>query len=482
MDFTNGLNQLRCGVWPAVFNDIIGHVPADAPPAEDAMLLLARNKDVREINAEKLAALPGEPVCFEPLPQPPMLAGSWTKSIVLQVAPDFDGAACLENVYLTLRQKITTLRASDVSGYRYLEDGFVLRVRLPANDVKLARATSDRFGSIVAAMDAVCAQPVKVLDVQGDGNCLVPSETEEVLAAMLRDHPVATRLELKEGAKVMLRQNLTNRLINGSTGLVTGFSPATIDNVSSAITATNPAIATHLAEYTEQQQRVHGIACPMMPIVKFPTIPHPVAIPPTPMSVGGCALTEYYEASSVAVPLSLAYASTIHKAQGMTLRCPVRIRMEQMWACNHIVYVAMSRARAANQITVSGFKPELVRVNPQAAAFDASVSSSADFTLTPEDQMGATRAEWYTRIERVASAAAAAANTSTSPVVQRKKAEAEQRNAGVKELNCTMKIALKSTARSDKAASAKTLRSKRMAAAKAAAQGAAALDPPLMMK
>jgi len=480
--FTEGLNQLRSGVWPSIFDSIITHVPEGAPPAEDAMLLLARNADVAKVNADKLAELQTEAVAFEPLPQPASLTGSWTRSLVLQVPDDFDGNACVDNVYLTLQQRISTLRPADVVGYRYLEDGFVLRVRLPEGDAKTAKAIADRFGSIVAAMDAVCAQPVKVLDVNGDGSTLVPPEVEEVFTAMLRDHPVATRLELKEGAKVMLRQNFTNRLINGSTGVVTGFVPATLDNVSTAITAAMPSVVAALEEYATQQQRMHGITCPVMPVVKFPSVPHPIAIPPVPITVGGCALTEYFEAASIAVPLSLAYASTIHKAQGMTLRCPVRICMERMWACNHIVYVAMSRARAASQITVSGFKPELVRVNPAAAAFDANVPGASDFALAPEERVGAERAEWYTRVERVASAASSFADTAAeSPVVRRKRAEA-QRDAEEGAGNSAMSSALKHAARGDHAAEAKKLRSKRLAAAKAAAQGAEALDPPLMMK
>lgn len=165
-------------------------------------------------------------------------------------------------------------------------------------------------------------------------------------------------MQIKVGAQVMLLCNLdvSNGLVNGSRGVVTRFSAS-------------PA-----------SQR-------LMPVVRFArseiivdryTWEHKVE------DVG----TVYYKQ----VPLQLAWAVTIHKAQGLSLDC-VEIALDRSVFEYGQAYVALSRVRTLSGLRLLSFTPAVLVAHPLVTAFYAQLSASSapssssllTSTLTPVD-------------------------------------------------------------------------------------------------
>lgn len=67
------------------------------------------------------------------------------------------------------------------------------------------------------------------------------------------------------------------------------------------------------------------------------------------------------------VPLELAFASTIHKAQGASLDC-ARVDLKRLFA-EHQGYVALSRLRSLKGLSLTGFAADRIRVNPRVAVY-----------------------------------------------------------------------------------------------------------------
>jgi hypothetical protein len=171
----------------------------------------------------------------------------------------------------------------------------------------------------------------------------------------------------------MLRVNLADDLVNGATGTIVDFVPAATEKLSSLFRVPRFSHVGGVMRVYHDHMTQQGVALPMMPMVKFKTRDAPVSIPPHAFATGGTAATQYFEALSVALPLQPAYAFTIHKVQGLTLLGDVRLELETMWPCPHAMYVAMSRVKRASQLTVSGFRRDLIRVNAQAVLYDSVV-------------------------------------------------------------------------------------------------------------
>ena len=128
---------------------------------------------------------------------------------------------------------------------------------------------------------------------------------------------------------------------------------------------------------------------PLMPVVRFgPEDSDVIAIPPWSFSVGGDSPTNYFSIGAICLPLSLAYAFTVHKVQGLTLLGRVHINLEGMWACPHLMYVAMSRVRNPAQLTIAGFDEEHVKADPEAVSFDEALKVPKETKITAETVRG----------------------------------------------------------------------------------------------
>jgi ATP-dependent DNA helicase PIF1 len=165
---------------------------------------------------------------------------------------------------------------------------------------------------------------------------MMPDVVQMFVEKLDRDAPYEPTLVLKERAQVML---LVNRdpeagLVNGSRGVVTGFNPA------------------------------DGF-----PMVKFLNGP-PFAVPigPSDWSSGGD--TEEESVVRRQIPLRLAYALTIHKAQGASLDSALVDVGPSTFEYGQ-AYVALSRVRSMGALFVYEIHPKAFKAHPAVKAFYA---------------------------------------------------------------------------------------------------------------
>jgi ATP-dependent DNA helicase PIF1 len=152
-----------------------------------------------------------------------------------------------------------------------------------------------------------------------------------------RDAQYMPELVLAEGAQVMLLTNLDFELelVNGSRGVVTGFT----------------------------EDALH------LPIVKFRS-GSPMAIGPATWDSDD---TEGLQRKQI--PLRLAYALTIHKAQGATLDCALIDIGSSTFECGQ-AYVALSRVRSLDSLYVWDLEQDAFKTNEKVVAFAKSLRMS----------------------------------------------------------------------------------------------------------
>lgn len=156
------------------------------------------------------------------------------------------------------------------------------------------------------------------------------------LEKLQRDAPVPPILELKEGALVMFRINdPKQRFVNGSVGRVYDLSKEQI--------------------LVELKSRV-------IQVEKF-------AFAIQDADGKEVAVAENY-------PLNLAYASTIHKAQGTSLDA-VHADLRQLWEPGQ-AYVALTRATGSKGLTLAGWTEESFRFDPMVRDFHETYSRSSN--------------------------------------------------------------------------------------------------------
>jgi len=144
-----------------------------------------------------------------------------------------------------------------------------------------------------------------------------------------KNAPIPAILHLKENALVMLRQNdPAGRWVNGSLGTILKITPEKLR------------IALHSGEEVD--------------------------VEPTTFTVLDAEDTEV--ASATNFPVNLAYATTIHKAQGLTLDC-AQMDLRMLWEPGQ-AYVALSRVKNSQGIFVAGWSPSSIRVAAEVLEFD----------------------------------------------------------------------------------------------------------------
>lgn len=159
------------------------------------------------------------------------------------------------------------------------------------------------------------------------------------MSSFSRQCSLPEALEVKVGALVMLVRNLPNGLVNGSTGRISGYQLVTEDNevehvpVVNMVTSTGQPIEYVARRETATVQDAYG------------------------MTVW----------SRRQVPLILAWAVTIHRAQGATLDL-VDVDLQGCFDVGQ-AYVACSRATSLQGLKVSNFSPGHIRADPDAVAF-----------------------------------------------------------------------------------------------------------------
>ncbi|KEG13633.1 PIF1 helicase-like protein [Trypanosoma grayi] len=389
--FVQQLQELRRGTVPHDLHDTITFLsPSDGAKAVDneekgAVRLLPTNKEVNAVNQAELDRLSGEPVTFPARLQPPALLGRWTATHMLEIHPgdptSVDAkqlAAALEkyvlefvnNVPHASRLTLSLLGQRYIVLYKLFVDAFAFRVRIPPEmDEKDEQGLACHLRSLESWLPAQgLGVRLREIVVLPDG--LHMDVDEYILTRYANNSPMSSPLQLKKGAKVMLRVNLAPGLVNGSLGVVVGFKELRAGQLPRYLTT--PARLEAVESYIECMQYEHGFATAIVPEVDFGG-GRVIVVPPTLFSVGGLSNTNHYHMGIVALPLTLAYAFTVHKVQGLTLVGRVHLELSRMWPCEHLLYVAMSRVRNPEQLTVSSFQNDLVRCASECLVFDDSL-------------------------------------------------------------------------------------------------------------
>ncbi|KAG5510090.1 hypothetical protein JKF63_06985 [Porcisia hertigi] len=395
---------------------------------EGAVNLLPTNQEVDATNAEQLERLGGELITYTPQLLHPSLVGSWSPTYVLRVYEPQKlniKTFALEiqrhlAAFYTHGQRASSQQASRSSArpasnrkdavessgaaaassnfddgswllnaghsersivmYPLFVDALALRVRLP---MTMDKEEAQQFLLYLSEIDHHLQhidKGVRVRDVllSADG---MHTETDEfTLLQYAQRTPLARPLGLKIGARVMLRTNLAPGLVNGSLGTVVAFRKLEIDQLPRYIVG-NAQREQFILQYADYLQYEQGFQLPLVPVVDFNG--RQEVIPPVAHYVGGMPNTHHYSMGIVALPLSLAYAFTVHKVQGLTLVGRVHLELSRMWPCEHLLYVAMSRVRNPEQLSVSSFHPRLVRAAAHCLLFDDSLPPVTEAKIPP---------------------------------------------------------------------------------------------------
>ncbi len=175
----------------------------------------------------------------------------------------------------------------------------------------------------------------------------------------LKNHRFPELLTLKVGAKVVLLTNLDQDggLVNGSQGEVIGFEMRDNPNNSKAMYYTEP---------SKEKGKPPIIKAFVAPLVRFSNGTVKAIDPVESTSQHGTNQAPY-RSTRVQIPLSLAWALTIHKSQGMTLKF-VQVSKQDLFEPGQL-YVALSRATDLEGLTVSGFSREQLPVDDEVLKF-----------------------------------------------------------------------------------------------------------------
>lgn len=249
----------------------------------------------------------------------------------------------------------------------------------------------------------------------------LPGEVKRIRAQDVSQYPqderlldntmAAKELELKIGAQVMMLKNMDDTLVNGSLGIVHGFLrseqmsllrvafPTTGDLSSgnydaldsreglailklisdcNAIGKITEAAESMLLTMGERQKKPmsevlsHCEAATdgnTYPVVRFkmPRGCRIAIVTREEFPLGGASGDEKASSFRSQVPLLLAWALSIHKAQGQTL-AHVKVDLNKVFEAGQ-VYVALSRAVSKENLQIVNFDPSKIRVNKSVKTF-----------------------------------------------------------------------------------------------------------------
>ena len=190
---------------------------------------------------------------------------------------------------------------------------------------------------------------------------------------------VPRRVTLRVGAQVMLTKNVdtgpgcpvapADRLVNGSRGVVKRFAGREEAEAQLSAELSRCGDEGGRAALRAQLEAVRAMAAGAFPEVQFcngrTRICGPEAFERTVYMTGVCRRAQ--------VPLRLAWALTVHKCQGDTLD-RVRVDLSGCFAPGQ-AYVALSRARSAAGLQVTGFGDGAVLTDPAAVRFHDALSA-----------------------------------------------------------------------------------------------------------
>jgi ATP-dependent DNA helicase PIF1 len=158
------------------------------------------------------------------------------------------------------------------------------------------------------------------------------------------------------GAQVMLTWNLNveKNLVNGSRGVIVGFqsAPPRMSYDKSAM------------EFYDAEPKLY-VRNMLMPQVRFlcpDGTSQTILVPFVRASRTYGSISNQQNAWAYTIPLKLAWATTVHKSQGQSLDC-ARVSLDASVFADGQAYVAISRVRSLDGLTLSSYCPECIKAN-----------------------------------------------------------------------------------------------------------------------
>lgn len=220
-----------------------------------------------------------------------------------------------------------------------LEARLISRDRLPSGCPRLFTHN--------AAVDQINERELAKLDSTPKRFSMATKGAENFVQALQRGCLSPAELTLKVGAIVMFTRNdPAGRFVNGTLGTVLDFEEKT------------------------GSPRVRTLAG------------KPLTVEPAKWKVE---VNGKEQASITQVPLRLAWAMTVHKAQGMSLDAAV-IDLSRAFEYGQ-GYVALSRLRSLDGLHLLGLNDRALRVHPQAVEMDAAFRAESDAARTSIDRL-----------------------------------------------------------------------------------------------
>ncbi|OLL25892.1 ATP-dependent DNA helicase PIF1 [Neolecta irregularis DAH-3] len=172
---------------------------------------------------------------------------------------------------------------------------------------------------------------------------------------------IEKEVQLKEDSQVVLLTNKTKDLVNGSRGVVIGFEEWSILHLQGLKKEDQKRIANYLSENDIRY----------VPIVLFRNGQQMVVLP----NIWTMQVSSQLQVLVIQMPLSLAWALTTHKSQGMTLDC-LKVDFDQTWRnAAGLIYVGLSRVKSEDGLEIKGFRDDMVCVDPKVKEFYQKMSS-----------------------------------------------------------------------------------------------------------
>jgi ATP-dependent DNA helicase PIF1 len=219
-----------------------------------------------------------------------------------------------------------------------------------------------------------------------DGGSVEKGFRDKLLANVM----APSTITLKTGAQVMLIKNYDDTLVNGSLGKVIGF--MTTNEFSSYHDDDEAYLASQSvgAEVPDHKQTIAELATKTKGSAnRFPVVRFAIADGTTRDML--CHQEQWsveqpngeIQASRSQVPLILAWALSIHKAQGQTLE-RVKVNLSKAFERGQ-AYVALSRATTMHGLQVIGFDPAKVMAHDAVKRFYASLSRADESVAAAKD-------------------------------------------------------------------------------------------------
>jgi ATP-dependent DNA helicase PIF1 len=247
----------------------------------------------------------------------------------------------------------------------------------------------------------------------------------DMRAKLLANMMAPPTLELKKGAQVMLIKNMDETLVNGSLGTVEDFvtesslalrdgddSDNEMDKKKNRIRAFTNALESQKGSTTKYPLvRFHAVDGSSRELLCVPE-DWKVELP-----------TGEIQASRKQLPLILAWALSIHKAQGQTLE-RVKVDLGKVFEKGQ-AYVALSRATSQQGLQVLGFRKDKVMAHPRVISFYDQLYSAEQAV---QKKAATSISSFLTKPPPLKSALATAQKSAGSHLMREKKTAAKERD------------------------------------------------------